>query len=210
MRFEDAFREMPVAAILRGITPSEVVETCEALYKAGVRIVEVPMNSPEPLQSIKLLAKNFSGRLVCGAGTVLKPEWVDSVRDAGGEIVIAPNTNPDVVRRACARGLIPMPGFATPTEAFAALDSGARYLKLFPASVYGPNFLKQLIVVLPSNAVILPVGGVTAEDVATWWAAGARGFGIGSEIYRPGQPADVTYARALSLVTAVRQARDGL
>jgi 2-dehydro-3-deoxyphosphogalactonate aldolase len=206
MTFDDAFREMPVIAILRGITPSEVVETTSALYKAGVRIVEVPMNSPEPLESIELLAKNFGGQLICGAGTVLQPQWVNGVRDAGGTIIIAPNTNLDVIRSARACGLEPIPGFATPTEAFAAFDAGARYLKLFPASIYGPEYLKQARVVLPPTAVVLPVGGVGAKDVAGWWTVGARGFGIGSEIYAPGQASDVTYNNARSVVTAVRLA----
>src|SRR3954468_21964089 len=144
MKFEDAFREAPLIAILRGITPPEVRLVGEALHRGGVRIVEVPMNSPDALQSIRILAKEFSGRTVCGAGTVVNADWVDEIVAAGGEIIVAPNTDHDVIQRALARGLVPMPGFATASEAFVAYGAGARHLKLFPAVSFGTTYLKQL------------------------------------------------------------------
>jgi 2-dehydro-3-deoxyphosphogalactonate aldolase len=207
MKFSDAFEECPLTAILRGIRPPEVLAVSDALFRAGIRIVEVPMNSPSPLESIALLAKNFSGRLVCGAGTVLKAEWVDDVAAMGGEIIVAPNVNADVIRHSCELGLVPMPGFSTPTEAFTAYGSGARHLKLFPAVVYGTVFVEQLLAVLPPDAVIIPVGGIAAGDLAAWWKAGARGFGIGSQVYRPGRTPEDTYAGAKELVATLKQIR---
>jgi 2-dehydro-3-deoxyphosphogalactonate aldolase len=209
MRFADALEQAPLAAILRGITPHEVVATSDALYRAGIRIVEVPMNSPDALESVRLLAHNFSGRLVGGAGTVIEPDWVDSIAAAGGEIIIAPNTDTEVIRRASAKGLVAMPGFATPSEAFAAYRAGARYLKLYPARTYGPDHLRQLFSVLPADVVVLPVGGIEGGNIASWWAAGARGFGIGSEIFRPGQPTHTTYTKAITLLGALKDARNG-
>lgn len=205
MNFPEAFREAPLVAILRGIRPEEVVGIAEALEKAGVLIVEVPLNSPEPFDSITRLANFFSGRLVCGAGTVLKPESVDAAMAAGGQIIVAPNTNLAVIRRAREHGLAPMPGFATPTEAFAAYEAGARYLKLFPASSYGPAHLEALSAVLPADTLVLPVGGVTADNMAAWWKSGARGFGVGSEVYRPGQTPEETYRKASAVMSCLRQ-----
>ena len=203
MRLDDALAECPLVAILRGVRPDEVVPIGEALYSSGIRIVEVPMNSPRPLDSVARLARDFSGRMVVGAGTVVKPEWVEDVRAAGGEIIIAPNTDAAVIRRARDSGLEPMPGFATPSEAFVAHQSGARYLKLFPAASLGPAYLKALTAVLPTDTVIIAVGGVTAGNIREWWDAGARAFGIGSEIYRPGQSAEETRHAALAIVAAV-------
>jgi len=209
MKFDDAFATCPLVAILRGITPEEAVAVADALYRAGIRIVEVPMNSPEPLDSISRIAKSFSGRLVCGAGTVLSPAVVDQVAAAGATVVIAPNTNPGVIRRARENNLVPMPGFATPSEAFSAYEAGARYLKLFPASSYGTGHLKALGAVLPADAKVLAVGGVGAADVAGWFAAGARGFGVGSELYRPGQPPDSVYMKAVAFMKALTGGRGG-
>jgi 2-dehydro-3-deoxyphosphogalactonate aldolase len=185
----------------------DVLATCDALYRAGVRLVEVPMNSPDALKSVRLVADKFAKLLVCGAGTVLRAPDVDRVKAAGGKIIVSPNTNREVIQRALALEMIPMPGFVTATEAFAAYDAGARYLKLFPASNFGTAYLKQLLAVLPLDAIIVPVGGIAASDIAAWWAIGARGFGIGSEIYRPGQPPDTTYARATELIAALRGVR---
>ncbi len=207
MKFKDAFDECPLTAILRGVRPEEAVAIAGALFDAGVRIVEVPMNSPSPLESIRLLAKSFAGRLACGAGTVLETQWVDDIAAIGGQIIVAPNVDADIIRRACALGLVPMPGFATPTEAFSAYHAGARYLKLFPAVVYGTEFLEQLLAVLPPDAVVIPVGGVGPEDLAAWWAAGARGFGIGSQIYRPGRGPQEVYARAVEFCAALKLVR---
>ena len=203
MKLEDALAETPLVAILRGVRPEEVVDIAEALYAAGVRVVEVPLNSPDPLESISRL-RAFDDRLVCGGGTVLRPGGVDAVAQAGGRIVVSPNTDAAVIRRAVERGLAPMPGFASATEAFCAIEAGARYLKLFPASTYGPGHLKALKAVLPPEAVVQPVGGVRPEDMAEWWAAGARGFGLGSELYKPGFTAAEVGERADKAVAAVR------
>jgi 2-dehydro-3-deoxyphosphogalactonate aldolase len=161
------------------------------------------MNSPEPLDSIARL-KAMQGRMVWGAGTVLRPGGVDAVVQAGGRVVVSPNTDPAVIRRAIERGAVPVPGFASATEAFCALEAGARYLKLFPASTYGPGHLKALAAVLPPEAVVLAVGGARPEDMAAWRAAGAGGFGLGSEIYKPGMTAESVYERARTAVAELR------
>lgn len=207
MTLDDALAECPLVAILRGVRPDEARAHTDALYRAGLRAVEVPLNSPEPLASIRTLADGFGALMAVGAGTVLTPEAVDDVARAGGTLVVAPNTAPEVIRRAATLGLDPAPGFATATEAFVALNAGARHLKLFPAATYGPGHLRQLRAVLPPEAVVWAVGGVGAEDLQAWWAAGARGFGIGGEIYRPGQTPAETAEKALRLVTAARALR---
>jgi 2-dehydro-3-deoxyphosphogalactonate aldolase len=204
MTLDEALAKCPVVAIVRGITPDEAVAHAEALYGAGVRGVEVPLNSPEPLESIRRLADAFAGRMAVGAGTVLTAGGVDAVAEAGGRIIVSPNTAPAVIRRAVELGLDPAPGFATATEAFAALEAGARHLKLFPAATYGPGHLKQLKAVLPPQALVWAVGGVGAPDLAGWWAAGARAFGLGGELYRPGQTPGETADKAGRIVAAVR------
>ncbi|WP_372784756.1 2-dehydro-3-deoxy-6-phosphogalactonate aldolase [Phenylobacterium sp.] len=204
MTLDDALAECPVVAILRGVRPDEVLAHAEALFAAGVRGIEVPLNSPEPLESIARLAQDYGGRMAVGAGTVLSAERVDAVAQAGGRIIVAPNTAAEVIQRAVALGLDPAPGFATATEAFAALDAGARHLKLFPAVTYGPGHLKQLKAVLPPPAVVWAVGGVGPDSMAEWWAAGARAFGLGGEIYRAGQSLDETAAKAALVVAAAR------
>ena len=203
MRVEDALAEMPVVAIIRGVTPGEALDIADALYSAGIRAIEVPMNSPEPLESIKRLG-SMSDRIVHGAGTVLSSDVVDQVADAGGRIIVAPNTDPVVIRRAVERGLTPMPGFASASEAFSAIKAGARYLKLFPAATYGYGHVKALKDVLPRDAVVQPVGGVRPDTVAEWWSAGARGFGVGGDLYKPGFTPDEVNQRARALVEAIR------
>ena len=205
MTLDDAFAEMPIVAILRGVTPDEILPLAEVLHRAGIRIVEVPLNSPQPLVSIASLAKEFAGRLISGAGTVLTPDQVDAVGDAGGQIVVSPNTNPAVIRRTVERGLTPMPGFATATEAFAALQAGAVHLKLFPASTYGAGHVLALTAVLPAHARVLAVGGVGPAQMAEWWAAGVRGFGLGSDLYKAGRSAEETFERAKAAVGVVRE-----
>jgi 2-dehydro-3-deoxyphosphogalactonate aldolase len=202
MTFEDCLREMPLIAILRGVRPQEVVAVADVLCAAGIRIVEVPMNSPQPLKSVSLLAEAFAGRLIVGAGTVVKPEWVEEVHAAGGRIIVAPNTDPAVIRKALDCELEPIPGFATATEAFTACDAGARYLKLFPAANFGSSYVKALRAVLPAQACLLAVGGVAAPNLTEWWNAGIAGFGIGSELYRPGQSPEETARAAANLVAA--------
>ena len=196
MTLEDALAASPMVAILRGVTPDEVVDISEALYEAGIRGIEVPFNSPDPLVSIERLSKHFGDRLVSGAGTVLTPQQVQQVADVGGKIIVSPNTNAAVIRKTVELGLYPAPGFATLSEAFTAIDAGATHLKLFPAVTYGTGHVRQMKAVLPKTAVVWAVGGVGAADMADWWAAGCRAFGIGGEIYKVGQTAEESSKKA--------------
>jgi 2-dehydro-3-deoxyphosphogalactonate aldolase len=207
MTFEEALSESGVVAIIRGVKPDEALAIGEALHNAGVRIVEVPLNSPDPTESIERLAQAFHGRLFVGGGTMLSTADVESVAAAGGRLMVSPNVNPEVIRRAVAKGMIPFPGFATASEAFAAIEAGARHLKLFPASTYGLAHLKALKAVLPPDVKVAPVGGVGAADMADWVKAGAACFGIGSEIYKPGMAPDEVHRRAVELVKAEKAAR---
>lgn len=190
--FDVAFERCPLIAILRGVTPVEVVGIGEALVDAGFSLVEVPLNSPEPLESIGLLARALAGRAVVGAGTVLRATDVAAVQAAGGTMIISPNANPDVIAATQRAGLISLPGIATPSEAFAALEAGATALKLFPAEGSSPAVLKAMRAVLPKDVRVLPVGGITPQSVAPWLNAGAAGFGLGSALYASGfSPAQV-------------------
>ncbi|MFC3069504.1 2-dehydro-3-deoxy-6-phosphogalactonate aldolase [Phenylobacterium soli] len=207
MTLDDALQACPVVAIVRGVRPDEILAHAQALYDAGVRGVEVPLNSPEPMESIWRLSEEFGDRMVTGGGTVLSADRVDAVAQAGGRIIVSPNTSCEVIRRAVELKLDPAPGFATATEAFMAIEAGARHLKLFPAVTYGPAHLKQLKAVLPAEAVVWAVGGVGAEDMDAWWAAGARAFGLGGELYRPGQPPEETAEKARKVVAAARALR---
>jgi 2-dehydro-3-deoxyphosphogalactonate aldolase len=204
MTLDDALAECPVVAIVRGVRPDEVLAHAEALFAAGVRGVEVPLNSPDPLASIGRLAERYGVRMVVGAGTVLTAAQVDAVAQAGGRLIVAPNTSPEVIRRAVALGLDPAPGFASATEAFMALEAGAKHLKLFPAVTYGPAHLRQLKAVLPPQAVVWGVGGVGPDTMQDWWRAGARAFGLGGEIYRAGQSVAETAEKAARVVAAAR------
>ncbi len=203
---QDAVAEAPIVAIIRGVKPDEVMAVAEALCTAGVKIIEVPMNSPDPLESIRRLGA-MSDRIVHGAGTVLTPDVVDQVAQAGGRIVVSPNTDAAVIAQTVKRGLTPMPGFGSASEAFVAYGAGARYLKLFPAATYGPSHVKALLDVLPKDVVIQPVGGVKPDQMADWWAAGARGFGMGGDLFKPGFTPDEVHRRALAAVAAVRALR---
>lgn len=202
MTLEDALAACPMVAILRGVTPDEVVDVSQALYEAGIRGIEVPFNSPDPLVSIERLSKAFGDKLVSGAGTVLTPEQVQQVADVGGKIIVSPNTNSAVIRKTVELGLYPAPGFATLSEAFTAIEAGATHLKLFPAATYGPGHVRQMKAVLPKTTVVWAVGGVGAADMADWWAAGCRAFGIGGEIYKVGQTAEESSRKAKVLVEA--------
>lgn len=202
MTLDEALAVCPVVAILRGVRPDEVLDHAEALFAAGVRGMEVPLNSPEPLDSIGRLATAYGQRMVVGAGTVLSVEQVEAVARAGGRIIVAPNTSPEVIRRAVELGLDPAPGFATASEAFTALAAGARHLKLFPAATYGPGHLKQLKAVLPPAAIAWAVGGVGPDGLQAWWTAGARAFGLGGEIYRAGQSVAETAEKAARVMAA--------
>ena len=199
----------PLIAILRGIQPTEVESIGGALEEAGVCIIEVPLNSPRPFESISILARRFGDRILIGAGTLTRPSQVGEVADAGGRLIVTPHADTAIVRAAKAAGLIAVPGFFNPTEAFALLDAGADAIKLFPAEVLGPPMLKALRAVLPTDAIVMPVGGVGPEEIAPWIAAGARGFGVGSSIYKPGDNARIVAAKAGTLVTAVLACRTG-
>jgi 2-dehydro-3-deoxyphosphogalactonate aldolase len=204
MTLDDALAECPVVAIVRGIRPDEVLDHAKALYDAGVRGIEVPLNSPDPLGSIKKVAKAYGARMAVGGGTVLTADRVEAVAGAGGRIIVSPITSPGVIRMAVKLGLDPAPGFATATEAFEALAAGAKHLKLFPAVTYGPGHLKQLKAVLPEGAIVWAVGGVGPETMQEWWSAGARAFGLGGEIYRAGQSPAETSEKAARVVAAAR------
>jgi 2-dehydro-3-deoxyphosphogalactonate aldolase len=204
MTLDDALKHCPVVAIVRGIHPDEALEHAAALLDAGIVGIEVPLNSPDPIESIRRLAAEFGDRMVTGGGTVLSAAQVEAVAGAGGQIIVSPNTRAEVIRRALALKLDPAPGFATATEAFTALDAGARHLKLFPAATYGPAHLRQLKAVLPPDAVVWAVGGVGPDSMAEWWQAGARAFGLGGELYRAGQSVADTRAKAEKVMAAVR------
>lgn len=191
-----------VIAILRGVTPAEVLDVAEALLRGGVRIIEVPLNSPDPLRSIERLIQSLGDRALIGAGTVLTPADADRVADAGARLVLAPNFDAAVVRQAKSRGLVAMPGVATPSEGFAALAAGADALKLFPAELLGPPVLKAWRAVFPAGTAMWPVGGVGVHNLAAFKAAGAAGAGIGSSLYAPGVALDELERRARTLVQA--------
>jgi 2-dehydro-3-deoxyphosphogalactonate aldolase len=194
--------ETPLIAILRGVVPDQVVEVGNVLYDAGIRIIEVPLNSPDPFASIAALAACERTDWTIGAGTVLNVEDVRRTHDAGGHLVVAPNCDPDVISRALQLDLQVLPGFATATEAFSAIRAGAKQLKLFPATTYGPQHLQALRAVLPREVRVFPVGGIGARDVPVWRAAGAAGFGFGSEIFRPEYSLEEIGRRAADLVRA--------
>ena len=205
--FEEAVASCGIIAILRGVTLDEVAGIGDALHAAGIRIVEVPLNSPEPFRSIAALAARFRDRMVVGAGTVLDTENVDRVKSAGGQISVSPDCNPEVIARAVERGLVPLPGVFTPTEAFAAVRAGARHLKLFPAEAASPKTVKAWKAVLPREVKVHAVGGVTPANMRDWADAGCAGFGIGSNIYKPGMSADDVATAARSFVAAWRELR---
>ena len=201
-----AVHARPMVAILRGLTPQRAPETGAALVAAGFRIIEVPLNSPQPLESIKLLAQAHGDSCLVGAGTVLAVADVEAVHAAGGRLVVAPNCDARVIRSALDLGMRVMPGIATATEAFAALDAGATELKLFPASTYGPRHLKALKSVLPKHVKVYPVGGVGSQDIAAWLESGADGFGFGSELFSAAYTLAELTKRAQSLTEALRAA----
>jgi 2-dehydro-3-deoxyphosphogalactonate aldolase len=194
-----------MVAILRGLTPLRATEVGAALVAAGFRTIEVPLNSPEPFDTIKLLSRAHRECLV-GAGTVLTAADVERVHAAGGRLIVAPNCAADVIERALQLGLRVLPGIATATEAFAALRAGATELKLFPASTYGPRHLKALKSVLPRHAKIYPVGGIGSPDIAAWLESGADGFGFGSELFTPAYTLADIEKRAHGLIEALRAA----
>ncbi len=201
--FHAHFAACPLIAVIRGVTPDDVVGIGEALVAAGIRIIEVPLNSPDPFTSIERLAAALGGAATVGAGTVLHPIEVDRVRAAGGAIVVSPNTDPAVIAATAAAGLVSAPGYFTPSEGFAALAAGAHVLKLFPAEAASPAVLKAQRAVLPKTVPILPVGGIEPDSLAGWTAAGADGFGLGGGLYVPGRSAADVGERARAYVAAL-------
>jgi len=199
-------QELPLVAILRGVTPQRVHGVAEALFDAGFRAIEVPLNSPEPLKSIEALAKQFGDRCLTGAGTVLTMQQADQVANAGGKLMVTPNTNPDVIARGVQRGLTVMPGFYSPSEGFAAIAAGAKYLKLFPASSGGIGHLQAMLAVLPKTVPVYAVGGVGAGNMSEWRKAGAAGFGLGSELFKPDFSDEDIATRAQKCVAAFKAA----
>lgn len=203
-RFRAAMRELPLVAILRGLKPEEAPAIGDVLVEAGFRLIEVPLNSPRPLDSIALLRKRFPDAVI-GAGTVLTAAEARDVASAGGELVVAPNFDREVVEETVRLGMASLPGILTPTEAFAALKAGANGLKLFPAELASPAVVKALLAVLPKGTPMIPVGGIGADNMGAWRAAGAAGFGLGSSLYRPGDDAATVRAKATAIVSAWRK-----
>lgn len=206
MMLADALRALPIVAILRGIRPHEAEAITAALIEAGILAIEVPLNSPDPFDSIAAMAKAFGDQAAIGAGTVSDPDSLDRLAAIGAGFAVAPNTDESVIEGCLKRGMTPVPGFATPSEAFCAIGAGARHLKLFPAGTYGPAHLKALKAVLPSDVDIFAVGGVSAPAMPAWREAGAAGFGLGSMLYQPGDDADAVARKAADTVTACRAA----
>ena len=200
MNFESAAQDCGLIAILRGITLPEVDDVGDTLFNAGIRIVEVPLNSPDPFNSIERLATRYSGRMVVGAGTVLDPADINLLKAHKGEIAVSPDCNPAVIARAREAGLVPLPGVFTPTEAFAAIRAGATHLKLFPADAASPATIKAWKAVLPKHVKIYAVGGITPGNMQPWLDAGAAGFGIGSNIYKSGMSAEDVAQAATAFV----------
>ncbi len=198
-----ALAQLPLIAILRGLTPAEAPTVGQALVDSGFAIIEVPLNSPDPLASIRALTDMFPQTLI-GAGTVLNTAQVQQVHAAGGRLIVAPNFQPAVVAQALQLGMVVLPGVVTPSEAFAAIEAGAHGLKLFPAELITPTVLKALRAVLPPSMPLLPVGGITPDNMAAYRAAGASGFGLGSALYAPGRTAEQVRRQAAAFVQAWR------
>jgi 2-dehydro-3-deoxyphosphogalactonate aldolase len=197
---------LPLIAILRGLTPDEALPVGQVLVQAGFRIIEVPLNSPQPLRSIERLAQAFGSHCLIGAGTVMSAAQVDEVARAGGRLIVMPHSDTTVIRAAKAQGMYSAPGIATPTEGFAALAAGADALKLFPAELLSPAVLKALRAVFPPEVPFLPVGGITLQHLAAYRAAGATGFGLGSALYKSGMTVEQVKANARDFVQAWFQA----
>lgn len=202
----DLLAQLPLVAILRGVTPARVEKVAATILVSGIRVIEVPLNSPEPFKSIDLLARQFGMQALTGAGTVTTPEEVDRVADAGGRLVVSPHTDSAVIRRAVEKGLLPMPGVMTPSEAYAAFHAGARDLKLFPATSLGPAHLKAMLVILPPAVRVYAVGGVNPGNMKEWRAAGAAGFGLGSDLFKPEYDDAEIARRAKAAVEAFKAA----
>jgi 2-dehydro-3-deoxyphosphogalactonate aldolase len=201
--FQHHFATCPLVAVIRGVTPAEVEAVGDALFEAGIRIIEVPLNSPDPLKSIEKLAKRLGDKALVGAGTVLSTRQVSDVQAAGGMIVVSPNTNTEVIAATAAAGMVSCPGFFTPSEGFAALGAGAHALKLFPAEAATPAYLKAQRAVFPKEVPILVVGSVKPDVLGPWLEAGASGFGLGSGVFKPGKTPEQVLESARAYVAAL-------
>ena len=200
-KFATAMRQLPLVAILRGLSPAEAEAVGDAVTSTGFRLLEVPLNSPQPMASIAAMRKRFPDALV-GAGTVLTVQHVRDVHAAGGELIVSPNFDAAVVAESARLGMVSLPGVMTPTEAFGALAAGASGLKLFPAELASPAVVKALLAVLPTGTPLMPVGGITPANMQAWRDAGAAGFGIGSALYKPGKSAAAVREDAVRFVAA--------
>jgi 2-dehydro-3-deoxyphosphogalactonate aldolase len=203
--FRRYFAECPLVAIIRGVTPADAEATARAIFDGGIRIIEVPLNSPQPFDSIQIVARALGDRALIGAGTVLDTDDVRRVQDVGGRLIVAPNMNEDVVRATVDAGMVSSPGFFTPTEAFAAIEAGALALKLFPAEAASPAVVKALKAVLPKDIPLIAVGGVRVDNLREWLEAGTDGFGLGSGLFKPGQDPGETLEKARAFVAAVKR-----
>jgi len=206
-RFQTALAKLPLVAILRGVTPADAIAVAEALLAEDFDLIEIPLNSPEPFASIAAVRRLAPSRAFVGAGTVLTVADVDAVAEAGGDLIVTPNTNPAVIARARALGLLCLPGAATPSEAFAALAAGADGVKAFPADMITPAVVKAWGAVLPKGTPILPVGGITPDNMGPYVKAGAAGFGLGSALYKPGDAAEAVRSNAAAFRAAWRALR---
>ncbi|MGS2722665.1 2-dehydro-3-deoxy-6-phosphogalactonate aldolase [Porticoccus sp. GXU_MW_L64] len=200
---DQLLKESPIVAILRGIQPSEIIDVAEILVAEGIRVIEVPLNSPDPYTSIKLLCDRFGDSCLCGAGTVVTPEQVDLVHRAGGKLVVAPNTDAAVIRRSVELGMIPTPGFNTPTEAYQAIHAGATYLKMFPAANIGLDYFRSISAILPKHVRVVATGGVNPGNLGEWLQAGVAAAGIGGDLYKPGVTLEDLRTKARALLAAV-------
>ncbi|PAS95647.1 MAG: 2-dehydro-3-deoxy-6-phosphogalactonate aldolase [Candidatus Dactylopiibacterium carminicum] len=203
-RFEAAMQSLPLVAILRGLPPEDAEAAAQTLLEAGFRLIEVPLNSPDPFTSIATMRQVLPPEVLVGASTVMSAAQVRQLADIGADLMVTPHTDPVLIAAAKAAGLVSLPGFFTPSEAFAALAAGATALKLFPAEQAGPATVKALRAVLPASARVLPVGGVSPETLATWRAAGVAGFGLGSALYGKGTTVAELGERARRFVAAWR------
>jgi 2-dehydro-3-deoxyphosphogalactonate aldolase len=195
---------MPIVAILRGITPDKSIEVADCLFDAGIQIVEVPLNSPKALDSIGLISEKFGKRMLVGAGTVLTAVQVGEIADVGGQLIVSPSMNPEVIRATVDLGMVSLPGVSTPTEAFAALNEGAYGLKAFPGEMLSPSVIKSWRTVLPARTKVLPVGGIDTNNMSEYWAAGADGFGIGGALFRSDKSLEDIRSDALEMVSLAK------
>lgn len=200
---------MPLIAILRGIKPPEAAEVARILVDAGFTIIEVPLNSPEPFDSIRAIAEECGDDVLVGAGTVMSPQQVRDVKTAGGRLIVMPHSDAEVIIAAKAEDMVAAPGIMTPTEAFAALKNGADALKLFPAEASPPKVLKAMLAVLPTGTSVVPVGGIDPDNLASYWNVGAKGFGLGSALYKPGKAIDEIASDAKRFVEKMRELMAG-